>query len=161
MSDRIRINGKSLSISSPADYTVITVSSVDFAKSTERFMNDLFGGAFLLSVDRRAACGYIDIAPRGFAYFMKLLLFSLQGNACAHTEIHCSDKEVRISVEYGDCEIPLANLITTAEASGFLVTESSVGRLVITTAVTRARYLAVYNPTPDLFAKYLFEVFFM
>lgn len=103
----------------PTDYSIKQVGTREFARSTERFLNECFRGAIELTVDCDAF-GYVEISVRGFAYLVKLVLSKIYGNRVLSASLSFTKSQLIFSINFGESceEYDLSDTILAGEKCG-------------------------------------------
>lgn len=141
----------------PKDYSKQRFSCYDFFKSVYQFVTRNFEGAITLDFPERFD-GTVNISPRGFAYFIRVLLAEVFGNALVKTHFTVSDNEISFTLSVPEDLKCISTLRSVAERSGFLF-EAEKGKIILRTESLYDATLYVYAHDILRFINYLYEVF--
>lgn len=141
----------------PKDYSKKIFACHDLFNSVALFLMRNFDGAIKLKFPQ-SFYGDVDISPRGFAYFIRVLLAEVYGNYLVQAEFTASDEEIAFSLEVPKNLKCLSELKAIAEKSGFSF-ESEDGKITIRTKCVENYVLYVYAHDNLKFINYLMEVF--
>ena len=145
------------SVPEPEDYSTRKLSCLDFFMSTHNFIEHNFAGA--IKIDFPETCpGFIHISPRGFAYFIFLLLSEVYGNSMVNANVTSSDDEIIITLRGIGNPKREKQLADTAERSGFSVTRDGES-LILRTPVNLTQETFVYTGDALTLINYFYEVF--
>lgn len=148
---------KRYSIPEPQDFSIRKISCLDFFNSTSAFIENNFAGAIKIDFPESYK-GFIHISPRGFAYFIFLLLSEIYGKSMVNVKIAASDSEITLKI---DSQIKIehkSQLIDTAVRSGFSVTEEE-NSLTLKTSLKLTQETFVYATDNLELINYYYEVF--
>ena len=143
--------------SEPADTSIKDVTCLDFFNSTKKFIDDSFRGAVKINCPKNA-CGYISIAPKLFAYFMKVLIYETRGDVLILASMEYADGFVNLKIERKDRLKLGINLADIASRAGFSVLETDK-EIIISTKVKYSVALKIYARDTMNFIYNYFEVF--
>ena len=128
----------------PADYKIKKLSVNEFARSTERFLNEGFRGAINITIDKDTF-GYVEISVYGFAYLTKLVLSKIYGNRMLMASMHFTRQSVVFSIDFGTeaDESDISDTVYAAKRCG-LECEQDGARLNFSARVTQSQILPLY-----------------
>ena len=145
------------SIPEPEDFSLRRISCFDFFASVNSFIEHNFTGAIKMEFPDSYK-GFVHISPRGFAYFVSLLLSEIYGNAMVNASITNAEGEIVITVATNANLKQKDRLIDIAERSGFSVTDDKK-RLILKTPVKINQEAFVYAGDVLELRNYFYEVF--
>ncbi len=128
----------------PTDYKIKKISANEFARSTERFLNEGFRGAINITVNKDAF-GYVEISVYGFAYLTKLVLSKIYGNKVLSASMDFTRQRVVFSVDFGTeaDESDISDTVYAAKRCG-LECEIDGARLNFSAEVKQSSVLPLY-----------------
>ena len=141
------------------DFTIKTIATDDFAKSIYDFICENMRGA-ITAAKAPLLPGYIDIAPYGFSFFLKLLLNEIYGNGMVELNISATTKQMMLTVRFSDRSVP-QSIISVAEKSGLTISELSDGLIIMTAQIRYLDSFSIYALDATDFERHLLEIFFM
>lgn len=141
----------------PKDYSKQRFSCYDFFRSVYQFVTRNFEGAITLDFPE-SFDGTVNISPRGFAYFLRVLLAEVFGNALVRTRFNVSDNVVSFTLSVPEDLKCISTLKAIAEKSGFSF-EAENGKIILSTESLYDATLYVYAHDILKFIGYLYEVF--
>lgn len=145
------------SLTEPEDFSLSRVPCGDFFRSTEKFIEDNFTGAIRVSIPENIS-GNIRIAPKGFAFFVKLLLCQVYGRSVINAHLNFSEDEVTFKVEKVDGLMVVDRLTDVALRSGFSVSENEKF-ITLSTPVLISDTLSIYAKTTLVYINCYYSVF--
>ena len=148
-------HAKRSSIKEPADFSIRSFSCYDFLESTRLLIDENFSGAIELVFPEHCK-GAISISPRGFAYFVRLLLSEIYGNSLAYAKIEYTEKEICVFVTKEDGLSCIDKLADAAARSGFSVTHDSKS-ITLRCEADQTSDLAVFAHGALVFINYYLE----
>ena len=155
-------DGKRLfTTTAPTDYSIKQVGTQEFARSTERFLNESFRGAIELTVEQNAF-GYVEISVRGFAYLVKLVLSKIYGKRVLRASLTFNRSNVVFSIDFGESaeECDLTDTIYAAQRCG-LASERVANKLIFCASVKPNTVISLYA-RDEIYSLALYnEVFFI
>lgn len=144
-------------IPEPEDFSLRKFSCFDFFTSTNSFIEHNFRGA--VNIDFPETCkGFVHISPRGFAYFISILLSEIYGNSMVNAQVTSSDTDVIITIKGVAAQKRIRQLENIAERSGFSVIKSG-NDLILKTPVSITQEMFVYARDILELINYFYEVF--
>lgn len=141
----------------PKDYFKQSFSCYDFFNSVYKFLMGNFEGAITIDFPKSFK-GAVNVSPRGFAYFIRVLLTEIFGNALVRGEFNIYDGEVVFSLKVPITLKCLPELKSIAQKSGFSF-EAEEGSITLRTKCIEDTMLYVYAQDKLSFINYLYEVF--
>lgn len=145
------------SIPEPTDFSQRKISCFDFFASTNSFIEHNFKGAIRIELPERYK-GFVYISPRGFAYFISLLLSEIYGEAMIDVNVKADNERITMTVSTKAVLKHKKTLIDVAERSGFSVLDEG-NRFILTTAVKINQEAFVYADDMLELINYFYEVF--
>ena len=143
----------------PEDFSIRKFSCHDFFVSTKNFIDRNFAGA--MSFDFSEGCkGFVHISPRGFAYFIRLLLSEIYGRSMAVVKVSLSDDKIILTVSGVSVLKSEEKLIDAALRSGFSCSRSG-DILTLTTPLKITQEMFVYANEILELINYYYEIFLM
>jgi hypothetical protein len=145
--------------SEPADFSIKKFSCYDFLESTRRFIETNFTGAITVSFPGECY-GYVCIAPRGFAYFIRLLLAEIYGNSLARATIEYGEGVINVKISSDSHLCNTERLLDVAKRSGFECCFYE-GELILSAPVDDSANLSLLAFNSLSFINYYLEVFLL
>lgn len=143
----------------PEDFSIRKFSCLDFFASTQSFIEHNFQGA--IRIDFPETCkGFIHISPRGFAYFIRLLLSEIYGDSMAIAKVTATENEIKITVGKPGGLKSFERLADAAVRSGFSISEED-DTLILRTPIKITQEMFVYANGILELINYYYEVFLM
>ncbi len=141
------------------DFTISTFSCYDFLESTRTFIERNFEGAIELSYPERAF-GSISISPKGFAFFIRLVMFEWHDDKLIRIKIEYSENKITVTVEKpGGIKIE-DRLLNIARNSGFSASAED-GIITLTVSVWESAEIKLYAKDRLYFLFYYYEAFML
>ena len=141
------------------DFTIKCITANDFTKGIDSFISENMRGA--ICVEREdMLTGYLDIAPYGFSFFLKLLLNEIYGSGLVKLSIYSTDKKLYMKADFGNILLP-ERIISVAERSGFSIVRSDFGLIELSAGIRFFDNMSIYAIDAKEFGRYLVEIFFM
>ena len=141
------------------DFTIKTIATDDFAKGICDFIFENMRGA-IEATKEPLLPGYIDIAPYGFSFFLKLLLNEVYGNDMVKLNICATIGRMTMTVKFSDKPVP-QGIISVAEKSGLVISSISDGFISMYADIRYFDSFSIYAVDATDFVRHLVEVFFM
>ena len=145
------------SIPEPEDFSMRKLSVFDFFTSIHSFISHNFAGAIKINFPERYK-GFIHISPRGFAYFISLLLSDIYGNSMVNVDVLSDDEKIIMHIDGIGALKRKNRLFDIAVRSGFSVTEEN-DRLILSAPVKITQESFVYADNMLELINYFYEVF--
>lgn len=142
----------------PEDFTVSDFLCNDFFLSVGSFIDHNFTGAIKIDFPKKRD-GYIKVSPYGFAYFLKMLLSEIYGNAMIKTNIEKDDEFIFITISGCELVKNREKLLDAAKRSGFIVCDSSEDTFLLKTKIYPESQFTAYAATSLVLINYLYESF--
>ena len=155
--DSFLIKRKRNKILIPADFSIRKLSCFDFFTSTESFTEYNFENTLDIEFPENLS-GYVNISPRGFAAFLRLLLSETYGKAVKAAKIYTTDKEIVISIPKDIAFTDLNKLTSLAERSGFSSSERE-DALTFSTPMTMTQEFFIFANEGLELINYYYEAF--
>ena len=145
------------SIPEPEDFSIRKFSCFDFFASVNSFIEHNFAGAIKIDFPESYR-GFLHISPRGFAYFISLLLSEIYGKSLVTVDVSASDTEVILNISYKEKLKREKQITDVAERSGFSVTHGD-NTIILRTPVKLTQEAFVYAGDVLELINYFYEVF--
>ena len=143
----------------PQDFSIMKISCFDFFNSTNSFIEHNFTGAIRVDFPETAK-GYVQISPYGFAYFIRLLLSEIYGDALTVVRIFADDKELKVEICSPKPLKREKQLENVAIRSGFSVSIEN-SKITLRTQMHISGEVFVYADDILRLINYYYEVFLM
>ena len=143
----------------PDDFSIKRFSCYDFFASTQRFIEHNFEGAIKIEFPERFT-GFVNIAPKGFTYFIRVLLSEIYGDSLAQAKIYVSERDVTVSISKVGGLRSYSKLENIAVRSGFSF-ERDGDTLILKTPLRINQELFIYANDILKLLNYFYEVFLM
>ena len=143
----------------PQDFSIMKMSCLDFFNSTINFIEHNFKGAIHVEYPETAN-GYVQISPYGFAYFIRLLLSEIYGDALTVARIFADEKELKVEIIAPKPLKREKQLENVAARSGFSVSIEN-GKITLRTQMHISSEVFVYANDILRLINYYYEVFLM
>lgn len=143
----------------PQDFSITKISCFDFFASTSNFIEHNFTGAIQINYPESSK-GYVQISPYGFAYFIRLLLSEIYGDALTVASVFADDKELKIEISSPKPLKREKQLKNVAARSGFSVSIEK-DQITLRTPIHISREVFVYADNMLKLINYYYEVFLM
>ena len=135
------------------------ISCSDFFLSTKKFISDNFEGAMKIDFSETEN-GFINVSPRGFAFFIKLLLSEIHGNSMIYASMDNEDGRVCLRIEQKGGLAISKRLEDVAERSGFSVFRDR-DSITLFTKINSPSVFTIHAKDSLTFIFYYYEVFLM
>lgn len=145
----------------PSDCNIKKISASEFARSTERFLNECFRGAIDLTIDDDAF-GFVEISVHGFAYLVKLVLSKIYGKRVLKSSLTFTRESILFSVDFGSDaeEDDIKDTLAAAKRCG-MTGEANDSRLVFYAPVLPNTLISLYARDSIYSLSVYNEVFFI
>ena len=160
MPNRINYRFRRMSDTAPNEFKLERIAVADLTTAIGDFVLENFRGA--MTVEKPPIdSGYITVCPRGFAYFLKLLLNEIYGEGMLRARIVTENGRVEVIIELPDAQKRIDAILSVATASGFSVERPKDGEIILYANTAKDKSLSIYAVDFVKFKRYLNEIFFL
>ena len=143
----------------PSDFAPLPFSCLDFFSSLQSFIEHNFEGAITVDFPE-AAHGCVVISPRGFAFFIRVLLSEIYGSRLVTARVYSEKGEITMVISKAGGLRSKEKLKSIAERSGFSFLEDG-DTLILRTPLRAMGEMFLYAKDNFRLINYFYEVFLM
>lgn len=144
-------------ISLPTDFSIRKISCFDLFTSTDSFTEYNFESYLDIEFPENLS-GYVNISPRGFAAFLRLIFSEIYDRRVEPIRLFATDKSVVLSIPKGIKLTNLKQLTELAERSGFSVSDGD-DAITLRTPMTVTQEFFVFSRESLELINYYYEAF--
>ena len=160
MLTRIKHRFRRISETAPDEFKLERIAVSDFTAAVKDFVFENFRGA--MTVEKPPVdSGYITVSPRGFAYFLKLLLNEIYGEGMLRAKIVTENGRIEVIIELPNIGVKTDELLSCAVNSGFSVERADNREIVLFANTAKDKAMSIYAIDFAKFKRYLNEIFFL